>query len=129
VERDYVATVGRHTDNNVVIPATLADSYLFKYISRNHCTLERAVNEDVTVVLCLSVNGTFVDGERVPHLRKLQLYHGSLVSLCSADSAISFNYYDSSYIYLGHHLDLNDKFFVLNVESSGSVWLCNFTHC
>lgn len=103
VERGNVATVRRNTCSTVVVPATLLDNSFFQRISRNHCTLEKAVDSDVTVVLCLSGNGTFVDGVRVPHLRKLQVYHGSLISLCSANSTASFTYHDSSHLYLGYH--------------------------
>ncbi|XP_046649294.1 probable serine/threonine-protein kinase fhkD [Daphnia pulicaria] len=119
-EREHVATIGRGLLCTVPVPPTLVANSFFQRISRHHCTLQSASEHMQTLLINNSPNGTFVNGERVDYLRTLPIDHGDVVALCSADSEASFTFYDNHYRYLGYHLDLSNKYLIMNIVASGA---------
>ncbi|XP_046649297.1 ovarian-specific serine/threonine-protein kinase Lok-like [Daphnia pulicaria] len=118
-EGEHMATIGRGDYCTVTVSPTLVANSLFQRISRQHCTLEKSMEDGKFTISNHSPNGTFVNGERVDYLRTLSIDHGDVVALCSAESAANFTFYDNYHRFPGYHLHFNNKYLVLSIITSG----------
>ena len=70
------ATIGRHKDNAVSIPAA--------GVSKTHCTILREPHDRYCIVDQGSRNGTEVNGRLLKPNSRLQLAHGDRITICEA---------------------------------------------
>ncbi|XP_046649296.1 ovarian-specific serine/threonine-protein kinase Lok-like [Daphnia pulicaria] len=115
-----VATIGRGLFCTVSVQPTLVENALFERISRQHCTLEKSMEDGKVTIVNNSQNGTFVNGERVNYLRTRPINHGSVVALCYAGSPASFTFYDNYHRFSDVNFVLNNRYVVMDVLAKGS---------
>jgi pSer/pThr/pTyr-binding forkhead associated (FHA) protein len=108
-----VATVKQNTFNNVVVPTTLVENSLFQRISRDHCTLEKSLENGEISLISHFQNGTFVDGQRVLYQKPIPIQKDALIALCSSDSKVNFTYYDNYHRNFDHHFELRNQPWVM----------------
>ena len=73
-------TIGRETDNNIVIDSKLA--------SRHHCIIQK-IRDEFFLKDENSTNGTFLNGRRIPSDKYVKLNRGDKLTVGSANLVIS----------------------------------------
>jgi pSer/pThr/pTyr-binding forkhead associated (FHA) protein len=107
-------------ENHVVVPTSLVDASLFQRISRNHCTLEKSLENGEISLISHSGNGTYVDGQRVLNQKVFRVYHGAVIALCSAASRASFTLYDNFHRHFDQqYFQLRNNYLFMSVMAGG----------